>query len=1225
MYAPSPFSSLQSQPFHQALGPLTQMQQGQGGSFGPAPFAYIPPVPTVPQPAFHGAGFQQMGFRQSIVGSAGFGTFATPPNPWHQLSAMQQMPLQAGAVGVGAGIGAMRLAGGGLAAMMGMGAMRAALPAVMPALGVLGRSAMGAWGAGGMMGAAGHLGGGILRAGAMLAAPAAPWLAGLGAVGLGGAALSVGARGFQQYRDVYTGLNESLGHMSGLPGSGPMGRGIGAGTAGMLTQVAQATGSQSFRRTSESIRVLQNLAASGDLVSGARNTADLRRNIEQAFDTIGQIMDVVNSTFEEAGQLFTQVRKMGFSSKGGMLKAVMNANIQGGMAGMSASQMLAVGEQGSAMARSAGLYGAGGAALNMGLTASLGAGFRTGALSRDLYSELTGGTMDPTQAAGRMAGSVMGHLQGKGQYMLAGLFNQAGGLDTAGLQDVVTGKASFQGLLSRGTSAVNRDIAGFANRRPRLASKLMEEAGSQMYGLMYQQLKSQAALTGDTSDDMIQLMAKNQLGMTDVEARALTDMGNPDAQRQQLLLAEQVKKSRARETLYSKQLSMGAQWERQVRTPLAGMGRAIATPFTQAGAALGKWGEGLMEYAAGIPVPDEGGPLVDEHVRRYLRGEAGLSSGMTAQEAAAEGYAQYTGRVGGIRGLISGAQMLTGQRASRLDLFGVEAGGMFASGRGDVLASRAQKNMGVGLLGSRLGAVADALQKGSGDWFAQTERAVGAFAGGTDEKSLRTALPQLVRNMLSSSKDQTALIKDIKELTGKQLKLEELNSPKMLKAFQDLDYKKLSNVYQTQIGGATSALSGLPGTTVFGAGGAYAGLVSLGLMSQNTTALGTKMSEHSMYAADYWGGLAGEGMRRATGKDANLWDQFVGSMDWARGNINEFIANKLDLGGYVPMADTAMSLAAQGMDSPLGQVISKTGGTARDQATAVLSNIGSGNQGLLDQLMSVGGSREDLTQALQDLSEGKSTGLSRTLEKAFGAITRKTSEVPEASQRRFVSGSAAMLARIATKRAGLPGLGGYEGLGQEYLSVMADGTAGLVGGRGGSLETAFRSTAEERSKLVRDIMKGGVTSKEEYEQMAELTGGSKRGYRAMLGEFAGMRKAFTKDGKVDLTQATAYIKDRAKSLAGGFADKVVDGKTVTAQEQAEKALSGLLESGKTKEHAKMYAGWALAGEQTASEKAMMDSSSKLGAAADKLEAAATSLEKSAMKFSETTGSRTGPP
>src|SRR3990172_8630125 len=384
---------LQSEPLRQALGPLGSMAQIPGGTFGMNPFAPIPggqaPGPGYlggqGGPGFQGASMMGLGSMAGGGSARWWNPFSSPitmQQPMGSLYAAQEMQIRgAGAVAGAEGLGGMP---GGM----------------------------------GMMGMAGRMGAAAL--------PLAPFAAaGLGIYG-GLQGINQVFEGGRQFRDVFRAQQDVFGGFRGFQGAGITGRGIGIQGAASTFDLLSREAAQPFRRMQDEMRVYEKVASTGELTMGARGAKDMGQKLKQGLETVYELMKMTNSTLEQAGNMFVDLRRMGFTNNQQAVRMGLETNVAGGITGVGQGRMMEVAGGGAATARQLGLWGRAGAIAATGMASQIGSAMRSGGLSQDLLMEVTGGAMDPTVAAQQMVGRTMGALQGRLKYMVAGAMGPTG-------------------------------------------------------------------------------------------------------------------------------------------------------------------------------------------------------------------------------------------------------------------------------------------------------------------------------------------------------------------------------------------------------------------------------------------------------------------------------------------------------------------------------------------------------------------------------------------------------------------------------------------------------------------------------------------------------------------------------------------------------------------------------------------------------------------------------
>lgn len=1136
-FTPSPFSALSSAPFQQALGPLTQTTQGPAGTFGPSPFAYIPappsPGPGVAYPGGYLAGTPQSIYRGSIFAMGlpglnplhpGLGTTA----PGLQMAAAMNAPLYAGAAGLGVPVGLARAGGAMAAGALMWGAGKAMLPALPAAGAAMWSGLAGAFGATSIAGAGASVAGGLAGAGGALLTPALPFLAPMAGLAVAGAGISYGMGGARQFRDVYRASNDIMGGFTGLPGQGPMGRGLGAGAVGNLTAIMQSTSTQAYKNFDQTLKNFQMLASSGELTAGSAGAREMKRNLEKAFDTMTDLMSVLNSTFESAGRVFDQVKRSGIGSKQAMLDYAMSTRVGGGMAGIGTEAMLAIGEAGAGVARQMGTYGAGGARLATGMATAIGAGVRSGAISNELMREISGGTLDVGTATSGLVDKLLGFQQGRGQYMIAGLFDRGGGINKEALQDLISGKLSTQDIVTRGVTrtAAPGGATFYAANKQKMTSQLFEAAGSDIFSVYYQMAKANAEMTPEgATPEMIQILLQQQ-GLSEAQAKAVGALGGPGAKDARERLEQQSRKTIRGEAI-SRQRGLGAWWER-ASIPIREFGQqTIRGPFSRAMGYFSEIGEDMMAQARGLEAPDVGTGVTEntrrdmvEVLRAQRAGDAlgGRITQYTPNEVlarrGAEAYA--TGRPG------VGNRLAAWWGQTRFGGLGDPRGMNYEAMQAIDTMSPDARVLG-GLSGTQFSNIGRGLQTSAvGDVFKRREVVAEAMFDrgfGRGQMTGQEKLDESIRVLNRSQSD--ALQKILTELKIGNVTAKSTGH-EISKAVQQAG--KTEAFVQATTGLISKSFD--PAGNVFTGDSMLSRLLGLG-NAMNAPMTAAQSIQRSMRdttgvggflntAADYFRGLGPEAASAEAERFAGLVSAPAGS---------EF-----------SQAINAIRARSQPFST------SGVAGTLLQQVQT--------NPELLAEIQRTVGSDVNVAETLQEImragdidtageGQGRFANLSRGAKGLASALRMRFSKVQASprEQAAAVRGYSATLVKFLESRGmtaqdlaqRVTDRGGGDQQTSDIKNILS-GQISAEGLYGKSLENAYLGISQYRGAALSELLEGGITSKEEEAQLA-MFGGSRQGFEQWRQGLGGLKSEYDKLKKSDPTRAKTFLADNLARIA----------------------------------------------------------------------------------------------
>jgi len=822
---------LQSEPLRQALGPLGSMAQIPGGTFGMNPFAPIPggqaPGPGYlggqGGPGFQGASMMGLGSMAGGGSARWWNPFSSPitmQQPMGSLYAAQEMQIRAAGAVAGSGLFAARTVGS--AAMTSLAF--AALPTAWGAAKGIGAAGFaGAQGLAGMPGGIGMMG----MAGRMGAAalPLAPFAAaGLGIYG-GLQGINQVFEGGRQFRDVFRAQQDVFGGFRGFQGAGITGRGIGIQGAASTFDLLSREAAQPFRRMQDEMRVYEKVASTGELTMGARGAKDMGQKLKQGLETVYELMKMTNSTLEQAGNMFVDLRRMGFTNNQQAVRMGLETNVAGGITGVGQGRMMEVAGGGAATARQLGLWGRAGAIAATGMASQIGSAMRSGGLSQDLLMEVTGGSMDPTVAAQQMVGRTMGALQGRLKYMVAGAMGPTGEISDEVMGQMLGGKVSLQGMLSKGVTNLGSlgNLTRFAANQQQLTSQFIEKAGPNLNAMMYQMAAqgSRQMFGGEDQNFMIKMLMST-LEISEQEAKTIMATGNPGAVAQRKRDERAGERGALRERVLTTQASPGARFETTVTTPfrsiLAGAQRFVGGMYGDIMTGM----ERIQMQALGETKGQ--GDYMTPGVRRAIqmgRGEyvrplpgeqVGMGPGANALESAARTFEH---------GPWSGVGRFLGMRGSIRDIGGIGRPGDLNRRLG---AMEGIESMGdLGAFGIMTGAAVRGIEaRRPGDVLSEIGVVRGVMQGrGSDS--------QVFMEMLNNIKRFSGRQDDVLKVLQEQLGIQKGTKLTMENVTQVLSSGDMSNALIALISGQVASLGGkLTGTVGFAAGGIREGLLAAG-------------------------------------------------------------------------------------------------------------------------------------------------------------------------------------------------------------------------------------------------------------------------------------------------------------------------------------------------------------------------------------------------------------
>lgn len=400
-----------------------------------------------------------------------------------------------------------QLLGTGLGGLAGVGSGMANIAGGVT--GAAGMATMGAslLGMGGALGTTvGFLGGPVAMGGALA----------LGGAAYGGEQLY---QGFRERQDVNRVLRQRFGGQMGV-GSGRGGMGFSGQEMGeMSTMMRGMAQDDMFTNFDELTRTLDKTSQMG-LFRGTQGIKEFQDKFRKTVDTLKEVAKTMHTSLDEAAGLMESQRNQGFYSGSDVSSSLMRTRLAAGASGMSIQQMDQIGRQGTMMGRSMGMLGRTGSDAMKEIAANYGVAMQMGVLSDEDVAEATGGLTGAAGAQALAARSMQGSgrfmKRGAGRAMLAGMWDQEGGMDEGMLSKVMAGEVSFREVLSAGRKNI-RETGGrrseFFLDEERLRGQAMAEGGGDvMIGMLGKHVADRKGV--EMEDPIVKRWLMRQTGKT---------------------------------------------------------------------------------------------------------------------------------------------------------------------------------------------------------------------------------------------------------------------------------------------------------------------------------------------------------------------------------------------------------------------------------------------------------------------------------------------------------------------------------------------------------------------------------------------------------------------------------------------------------------------------------------------------------------------------------------
>lgn len=414
----------------------------------------------------------------------------------------------------GSGMGPM---GMGMAADSAMGSVVSRMgasggPILQGAMGMAGldpismgiRAGMGAWrGGAGLMGA-GMSGMGMLGATAGVGL-AASWGAGQVFTGM------------QNQQSFNMGMRQNFNFMNSSGGQGFSRQDMTAISSNLQSMTHQYGPGGEVNTFGELSRLAQNMGKMG-LTTGVRDAQEFSKRFKDMVGTLKTVATELGTSLEAAQELLSNSRGSGIFRTADQLKYGAALRTTGLSGGLATSEMTAMGNIGSQIARSVGGLGRQGAMGGIRALGQVGTATQIGALSEeDIYNAtgLTGAEGRQAMATQMMQNSGNFMKSSKGRWFLASIAGKNGSLDMDAVnQYMMGGGMDVQSTRDRAHSnlaGVGR--ANFIRNEGRLRSAAMEQFGGLAPALALTGWAQGKGININDMDDRSMLFAQRQLGM----------------------------------------------------------------------------------------------------------------------------------------------------------------------------------------------------------------------------------------------------------------------------------------------------------------------------------------------------------------------------------------------------------------------------------------------------------------------------------------------------------------------------------------------------------------------------------------------------------------------------------------------------------------------------------------------------------------------------------------
>lgn len=302
-------------------------------------------------------------------------------------------------------------------------------------------------------------------------------------------------------------------------GDARMGRGMGTRARREVAEmITQMDVKDRFLDSEELGRIMKAGAEQG-VFTGTQNLTDFKKRFKDLTDNVKEIAKAFNTSLEDAVKVVRDMRSMGMDPSQAR-QMVSTAESLGRVAGRTAAEMFAVGQQGAEMYRGTGVsMQVGFQAAQANLT-SIRAARDAGILSQEAIAQAGG----EEALAQRVTAGSLGFAQSQyGRGMLMSMV-RGGQLDAEGLQDLAGGKTLVQTAMSAAANISNPTaLMQFQARQPHLVSELGKQFGGQglemlrNMAIMQRAQYMQTVMPGLSTEDAFRATAQRSFNMSESE------------------------------------------------------------------------------------------------------------------------------------------------------------------------------------------------------------------------------------------------------------------------------------------------------------------------------------------------------------------------------------------------------------------------------------------------------------------------------------------------------------------------------------------------------------------------------------------------------------------------------------------------------------------------------------------------------------------------------------
>lgn len=286
-------------------------------------------------------------------------------------------------------------------------------------------------------------------------------------------------------------------------------------TAEMITQMDVK---DRFLDTEELSRIMRAGSEQG-VFTGTQNLNDFKKRFKDLTDSVKEVAKVFNTSLEDAVKVVRDMRSMGMDPAQ-TRQMITNAESLGRVAGRTAAEMFAVGQQGAEMYRGTGVsMQVGFQAAQANLT-SIRAARDAGVLSQEAIAQAGG----EEALAQRMTAGSLGFAQSQyGRGMMMSM-TKAGHFDAAGLQALAGGQGLVETAMAAARNISNPTaLMQFQARQPHIVSDLGKQFGGQglemlrTMSIMQRAQYMQTVMPGLSTEDAFRATAHRAFGMSESE------------------------------------------------------------------------------------------------------------------------------------------------------------------------------------------------------------------------------------------------------------------------------------------------------------------------------------------------------------------------------------------------------------------------------------------------------------------------------------------------------------------------------------------------------------------------------------------------------------------------------------------------------------------------------------------------------------------------------------